>query len=641
MSGLCGAVRWDGGLVEREWVEGMVEAVRWRGRDGVGVHVAGGVGVGHLAQHVTPESVREVQPLVAGELVVVADARLDNRKELESWLGHEGGDGTDVELILAAYRAWGLECAARLVGDFAFVVWDGGRQRLFGARDALGMRSLVYRAEAGRTLFATEVKQILAVPGVPARIYEPAVGVYLSGPYMPPEWTFYEGIERLGPAHALVVEGGEKRVWRYWDVDPGHRIRYRREEEYAEHFLEVFREAVRARLRSVHPVGLLLSGGVDSGSVAAVAGSLLRSGEAECPEFRAYSFAFEELVECDERAVSGPLAEHWGIPVTDVPADDLWPLKDYPDHGPDRDDPYLFVYQPLLDACLDAARNDGCSLVLSGDRGDLIAGEPIYDLTSLLWRGRWMTLLREMQTLAGWQDSSLATIASRQLWRPLRQEMWPPDRAPRLRRLAGRLGGRSRRSGDSGQPPWLLGHWDGLDRAAARARSERTLPGLRTGARQRYRSVFSPMHMWGVGWSERMSALRGVGFSDAWSDRRLVEFALAIPQRALNRVGDEKRLVRQAVGPLLPPEVREGMKKTDPYPLYDRSLRARAAPTIKRLLSGSRTASRDWLDAEALERHYRAVMDGAAEHHSLWWAISTEAWMRAFHEPVHKGEGLI
>ena len=395
-------VRWDGGGVEGGWVESMVEAVHVAGPGrGGAARGRGQVGLGYLAQHVTPESVREVQPLVAGDVVVVADARIDNRTELGSWLGREVGEWTDVELILEAYRAWGVECAARLVGDFAFVVWDGARQRLFGARDALGMRSLVYRAEAGRTLFATEVKQILAVPGVPARIFEPAVGVYLSGPYMPPEWTFYEGIERLAPAHALVVEGGEKRVWRYWDVDPGHRIRYRREEEYAEHFLEVFREAVRARLRSVHPVGLLLSGGVDSGSVAAVAGSLLRSGEAECPEFRAYSFAFEELVECDERAVSGPLAEHWGIPVTDVPADDLWPLKDYPDHGPDRDDPYLFYYQPLLDACLDAARADGCALVLSGDRGDEVVGDWIYDETGLFLTGRWGTLRRELTAAHG------------------------------------------------------------------------------------------------------------------------------------------------------------------------------------------------------------------------------------------------
>jgi asparagine synthase (glutamine-hydrolysing) len=383
----------------------------------------------------------------------------------------------------------------------------------------------------------------------------------------------------------------------------------------------------------VHPVGLLLSGGVDSGSVAAVAGSLVKSGEAECPEFRAYSFAFEELTECDERAVSGPLAAHWGIPVTDVPADDLWPLKDYPEHGPDRDDPYLFVYQPLLDACLDAARADGCALVLSGDRGDLVAGEPIYDMTSLLSTGRWTTLHRELQTLARWQDASQGTIAKRQLWRPIRQGLWPPERAHRLRGVVHRL--RRAATGEAlaqREPPWLSGRWEHLDRAAIRRSSERSPPALGSAAGQRYRSVFSPMHMWGVGWSERMSSRRGVGFSDAWSDRRLAEFALAVPQRVLNTVGDEKRLVRRAVAPLLPPALRSELGKTDPYPLYDRALRVRAAPTIEGLLADSRAADRGWLDSAVLGAHYRGVADGASEHHSLWWAISTEAWLRAFHD---------
>jgi asparagine synthase (glutamine-hydrolysing) len=241
-------------------------AVAGSGRGGAAR--GGGVGLAHLASHVTPESVREVQPRVEGEVVVVADARIDNRAELVAALGGVVGSGaTDVELIAAAYRAWGLESAARLVGDFAFVVWDGERRRLYAARDALGMRSLAYRVEAGRALFATEVKQILAVPGVPARIFEPAVAAFLSGRLPRPEWSFWEGIAQLAPAHAWTwEEGAGSRTWRYWDVDGGRRIRYRREEEYAEHFLELFRESVRARLRSVRPVGLLLSGGVDSGA---------------------------------------------------------------------------------------------------------------------------------------------------------------------------------------------------------------------------------------------------------------------------------------------------------------------------------------------------------------------------------------
>jgi len=613
----------------------MVEAARWRGPDGVGVHVEGSAGLGHLSHQVTPESVREVQPLVSGETVVVADARIDNRREVASWLGVRAEERTDAELILAAYRAWDLESAERLVGDFAFVVWDGARRRLYGARDALGMRSLVYRAEAGRTLVATEVKQILSVPGVEARIYEPAVGVYLSGPYMPPEWTFYEGIARVGPAHALVVEGGEARTWRYWDVDPGRRIRYRREEEYAEHFLEVFREAVRARLRSVHPVGLLLSGGVDSGSVAAVAGTLLKSGEAGCPEFRAYSFAFRELVECDERAVSGPLAAHWGIPVTDVWADDLWPLRDYPEHGPDRDDPYLFVYQPLLDACMDAARADGCATLLSGDRGDLVAGEPIYDLLSLLRTGRWPTLVREMRTLATRWDAAVADVARRHLWKPARGRLWPPDRAPGLRRRIGSWTHRGRRGAHSNELPWLAGRWQHLDRARIRSQAEAAPGHLGFAATQRYRAIFAPMHMWGVGWSERMSARHGLGFADAWSDRRLVEFALAVPQRVLNTAASGKKLVRRAIAPLLPPEVRSALGKTVPYPLHDRALRDRAVRTIERLFDQPRSADRGWIDGRAIQEHAGAVSRGEPERHSLWWAIATEAWLRAHHDPGH------
>jgi asparagine synthase (glutamine-hydrolysing) len=596
----------------------MVEAARWRGPDGVGLHVDGQVGLGYLSQHVTPESVREVQPLVVGDVVVVADARIDNRRELGSWLGRKAAECTDVELILAAYREWGVECAARLVGDFAFVVWDGGRRRLFGARDALGMRSLVYRAEAGRTLFATEVKQILAVPGVPARIYEPAVGVYLSGPYMPPEWTFYEGIERLGPAHALVVEGGEKRVWRYWDVDPGHRIRYRREEEYAEHFLEVFREAVRARLRSVHPVGLLLSGGVDSGSVAAVAGSLVKSGEAECPEFRAYSFAFEELTECDERAVSGPLAAHWGIPVTDVPADDLWPLKDYPEHGPDRDDPYLFVYQPLLDACLDAARADGCATLLSGDRGDEVVGDWIYDETGLFLAGRWGTLARELKAAPEGKR--------RRLHRSLRSDVLGP--------LLGRWMPTISSSGAGVErptiPPWVRRDFasrvdlESILAGAAHLTAHQASPHVR-----RRERITNPAATWRALGEERRRARQGTVYCDPWSDRRVTEYVNAIPQHEVNRRSEEKRLARRATRALIPSRIRARLGKTEPDALFDRGFRDTGLAVARELLDDPLVARRGFVDADGLRSSYDLFLRGEPVRYDFWWPLTLEMWLRA------------
>jgi asparagine synthase (glutamine-hydrolysing) len=176
-----------------------------------------------------------------------------------------------------------------------------------------------------------------------------------------------------------------------------------------------------------------------------------------------------------------------------------------------------------------------------------------------------------------------------------------------------------------------------LDQAGFRRDADAAPGGLGFAAARRYKAIFSPMHMWGVGWSERMSVRRGLGFADAWSDRRLVEFALSVPQRELNSVHAGKKLVRSAISPLVPKEIRGEMGKTDPYPLYDRALRGRAASTIAHLFTESLSEARGWIDAAAIRQHARAVASGEPEHHCLWWAIATEAWLRAHHGDSLRG----
>jgi len=267
MSGLCGIVHTDGALVDPEVLKQMVAAASHRGPDGIGIRIDGSIGFAHLALHITPESVQEHQPLVSsqGNLVLSADARVDNREELIRLLstaGHmRGATPTDAEVILAAYQHWGIDCPVHLMGDFAFAIWDGARRRFFAARDPMAMRAFYYRIEQQRILFATEIKQILTAPDVPARIFEPSVGAHLAGLFGPLDRTFYAGITQLEPACALVVDEEGHRTWRYWDIDPDKQIVYANEDDYAEHFLEIFKEAVRCRIRSVKPVGLLLSGG--------------------------------------------------------------------------------------------------------------------------------------------------------------------------------------------------------------------------------------------------------------------------------------------------------------------------------------------------------------------------------------------
>ncbi len=634
MSGVCGIVNFDGAPVESETLEKMAQAAAHRGPDGIRYWRNGSAGLANLALNLTPESLREKQPLVSrrGDLVLTADARLDNRSELIHTLiarDHlQEKAPTDAELILASYRCWGEGCAAHLVGDFAFALWDAGHRRLFAARDAMAMRAFYYRVERSRVLFGTEVKQILAAPGVPARIFEPAVGVYLAGPSAPLEWSFYEGISQLAPAHAMVVDESGCRVWRYWDIDPDYRVDYRTEDEYVEHFFEIFEEAVRCRLRSVKPVGILLSGGMDSGSAASTAGRLLqRDGESSPPSFRAYSWAFEELAECDERHISEGIASHYGFPVTDVPADDYWPLKDYPAHGPDRDEPKIWVYQALIERSLAAARSEGVGLMLSGDRGDELVGDWIFDHPSLLWSTQWKTLWSELRAYSRWAGVPLRRATTRQLLKPLLFDLWPRGARWALDKRQKLRG----REASPQYPPWVRPEFAERVGLAEIIKESEPQPTMSDYARRmRYGRVFSLAISKNVSANERTRARFGQGSADPWSDRRLASFVLAVPQWVIQRAGDNKRIARRAMRAVMPEQTRRGTQKIEPVSLFDRGFKERARGTVVELLTGSRAAALGNLDVGVLCNHYESFLRNEPQRHDFWWPLTLEMWLRQY-----------
>jgi asparagine synthase (glutamine-hydrolysing) len=637
MSGIAGYVNWGDSRREDGALEPMLAAAPHRGRDGSGEWRAPGVALGHLALWTTPESVQERQPVVDGEVVLVADARIDNRADLLRLLGLPGVGSvrTDADLILAAYRRWGVDCAAKLVGDFAFAIWDGAERRLYAARDPMGMRPLYYRVEPARLLFATEIKQILAVPGVPAEIFEPAVAGHLMGGHGDPAWTMYTGIAQLPAAHALVATQGVHRIWRYWDIDPEHRILYRTDAQYEEHFRDIFMEAVRARLRSVRPVGVLLSGGLDSGAIASTAGWLLaHEPGVSVPEFRAYSWAFDELVECDERHISREIAEHYGFPVTDVPVDDAWPLSTPPQIGLDRDNAYMFGHYAPLERTFAAAASEGIGLMLSGDRGDLVAGMGIYDLPSLLWQGRWRGLYAELGTISRVRGLPLRRVFRGRLLRPALQEAVPAGSLlallPGLQRLHAQA--------PIPVPAWLprrLATFVEQHEHGVSSECRNRLRGL--ARRQRYDAVFMPLHFHGLRTSERMHARLGQSFADPWSDRRLAEFAVAVPQRVLNRVGEMKRLTRAALRGLVPERTRLAMSKIVPEPLFQRGILDRSRDRIATLLTGMESAARGYVEEDVLTERYRGMLNGAPDEPYLWHALTLELWLRAYWRQPGRG----
>jgi asparagine synthase (glutamine-hydrolysing) len=217
------------------------------------------------------------RPFAAGpnDTGIVFDGRLDNADDLRRALD-AGPEAGDAALALAAYAKWSDEAAAHLLGDFAFAVWDGPRRRLFCARDALGQRSLFFGCAGGVTLVASEPQQILAYPGFPAVVNEGIVAEYLTARPASADDTIWNGLSRLRPAHTLLVTESALRRQRFWEFDLDAHLEYGRDEEYAEHFMAVFRDAIECRTRDASEVGIFLSGGVDSSAIAGVAESMAR-----------------------------------------------------------------------------------------------------------------------------------------------------------------------------------------------------------------------------------------------------------------------------------------------------------------------------------------------------------------------------
>ena len=404
MSGIVGIYRVEGRNVSRDELERMNSVLAHRGPDGGGVWCSGGVGLGHRMLHTTPESLGEVLPLFKpiADVAITADARIDNRQELIASLRLQTqptGEITDSEIILAAYEKWGEGCPERLLGDFAFVIWDGRERRLFCARDPMGIKPLYYYHDARVFAFASEIKALLALSEVPRKLNEVKVGDYLVPVFNDQVSTYYENILRLPPAHSLTVVDGKLKTRQYWQLDPSRELRLGSDEEYVEAFRELFTDAVRCRMRSAFPVGSTLSGGLDSSSVACTA-SQLATANGQSP-IHTFSAIFPTLAEedpgIDERPFIDEVLAHGTFQPHYVHADRCRPLADVALCADEvLAAPNLYIHTLLFRG----AQESGVRVLLTGFDGDVVVSYGYEYLEELARMGRWAEFAHEAQALA-------------------------------------------------------------------------------------------------------------------------------------------------------------------------------------------------------------------------------------------------
>ena len=216
---------------------------------------------------------------LASELCIVFNGEIYNFADLRRELtvkGYSFSSRSDTEVILAAYREWGPDCLSRLNGMFALALYDGRRRQLFLARDRAGEKPLYYSLKQGVLRFASELKGLMADPSFTRRVDPEALDCYLAMGFVPGELFMLEGVKKLPPAHALLfdLDNGSSRQWRYWQLPmletlaAGSRVD---EDELLGELEWLLEDAVRRQMVADVPIGILLSGGVDSSLIAAMA----------------------------------------------------------------------------------------------------------------------------------------------------------------------------------------------------------------------------------------------------------------------------------------------------------------------------------------------------------------------------------
>lgn len=406
MSGIYGIYRYDGAPVDLDWLDRMHSAMAYYGPHGHARKIEGAVGMGHLLLELNPEDCCESQPVRTGRGLVVSAARLDNRDELLDTFGISAADAahtTDSQLVARAFDHWSEDLCPHLEGDWSLAAWNATSRRLLLARDAIGNSTLYYYQGKGFIAFASALKALLALPGVAKepdllRLAE----VLVSWPH-DPELTAYMGFRRILWSQVIIV-GPEGQISKrqYWTPEGREPLRYPRNENYEEAFLEHYRRAVRSCLRTQKPVAAQLSGGRDSGSVVTLAAPVLAMEGRELTAFTSVpclppdgagirQMGNEWDAAHATATMAGPNVRHVPIDAANYGViqgiEYVLDAHDGPSHAS--------VNHYWLRAIMETASSDGAGVILTGQMGnDTISWPGNGSALLALLRGQYSTALR-------------------------------------------------------------------------------------------------------------------------------------------------------------------------------------------------------------------------------------------------------
>ena len=610
MSALAGLVRFDSIPADTASVSRMIDCVTHRGTDWRSVWAHDSVSFAYRWRRTGGNQLVDGQPLVDPHtgVAVVLDGRLDNRCELGDRLEIDDVDQrSDAQLVLAAYARWDVEAVTQLLGDFAFGVWDPRTRRLHLVRDALGMRGLSFTESRDFVAFATEPRQLLRVNGLDRRPNLGFLAEWVAGRVSHPSHTIFAGIERVQPAHVITFTRGRRRTTRYWDINPRHVIRYRDDRDYVEHFRSLYRVAVRDRLRGLDKVGVFLSGGLDSSSLIGMA-ARVDAGDRPV-EVRAYSLTCDGLQDADDEQSASAVAQFCGVPLVCTPLRHT-DVEFYVKMAQTLEDSIPSAVGDGRSALARRAVVDGCRLIFDGTGGDEWFGGAYQHAADLMKSGRLVAAVRQLRAAAQTiQGHSAMDLARSSVWAlvsdrfrvPIKHVLPRRDRTPRgfNRAFADRIG---------------------LVERITTPLTDRRFASIATGTA--YATATHPITSYA--WEEiaRHDQWCGVELAAPLMDRRLAEFAMAIPEEQRWMGTQSKRVLRSAMAGLLPQStIRQS--KTDAGSAQLSELKSLHD---HRLFQSMELVAEGFLDGAAVTSMYNEMLERFAAADARYKMLADQLW---------------
>lgn len=591
MCGLCGVVHLDGEPVLPNQVAAMVGALRHRGPDDMGVHVEGGVGLGHARLSVLDLSSGGHQPMADEHqrATIVYNGEVYNFRELRRELelaGHPFRSRSDTEVVLRSYLQWGVGAFKKFSGMFAVGIWDQPKRRLVLARDRFGIKPLYYRNEGNRLYFASEIKSILrADVGAPGLDWQ---GIHEFLYYMAPlgRNTGFDGIQKLLPGHVLTFDETGCGVAEYadvWDVDavsadtPAIATRVR----------ELLEEAVRSHLVSDVPVAVFLSGGVDSSAITAMAARHYGR------QLQTFSVGFDFEKGVNELPKAKAVAERFGtrheelrLSGTDMP-------RVIEELVRAHDEPFADAANIPLFLMAEAVKGS-VKVVLQGDGGDeIFGGYPRYrrlrHFGTLAFCGglvrpgsglvaRWGKLERGIRTMRAFAEADPSMVMARLLTPEA------PDRAP-VRVFSKEAREQLLQRNPFARYQELYHRFSTLDRVQAMLYTDTgiVLPDV----------FFEKV--------DKATMAHGIEVRVPMVDVRLASYVMGVPAAVKIRHGQLKHVLRTALRGVVPDSILDGRKTGFGVP-FQHWLRHPLANYLRSVLLDDSTMELNLFDRNALER---------------------------------------